>query len=66
MKKNELIDKICDIIDAYTTELDFVLDEDIDNFKDNSILKTTKSIAINHAEYKIKTDILHLIYEEMD
>lgn len=67
MNKSQLFDKIQVIIESYTSDLDSKLDKEIDIFaKDNSTLKTVKSVAINNTNYNILTDILHLIYEEVE
>lgn len=67
MNKSQLFDKIQVIIESYTSDLDSKLDKEIDIFvKDNSILKTVKSVAINNTNYNILTDILNLIYEEVE
>ena len=64
MNKGKLFDKIQVIIESYISELNVKLDKDIDIYaKDNSILKTVKSVAINNTNYNILTDILDLIYE---
>ena len=66
MNKNQLFDCIQELVESHLDELQITLDEKIDTYNDESILKTCKQIAVDNTKYNLLRELLILIYDEMD
>ena len=66
MNKNLLFNCIQKLVESYFDELQLALDEKIDTYDDNIILKTSKDIALDTTKYNLLRELLILIYDEMD
>lgn len=66
MDKNLLFNCIQELVETHLDELQLTLDEKIDTYDDNIILKTSKDIAVDNTKYNLLRDLLILIYDEMN
>ena len=66
MNKNQLFDCIQQLVKTHLDELQITLDEKIDTYNDESILKTCKQIAVDNTKYNLLRELLILIYDKMD